>query len=471
MADNDETHHEVVVIGGGLAGLVAANRAAELGLSVAVLEKGNDPKYLCNSRYTGGTFHISYNDVGKDRTELIAAIEEATAGFARADVADAVATDGIRLVKWLRDAGAKFINLGKYHTFVLAPPSRTGPGLDWQGRAGDVLIDTLDRRLTDRNGKILRGVRAMSIVPSADDWQVTCETGAGQRTFGAKSVVIADGGYASDLDLLREAHYRAPDKLHQRNAKTATGDGLRMARAAGAGVVDTDSFYGHLLSIDAFSNDKLWPRPYLDALAVAGIVVDGNSNRFADEGEGGVPLANAVARLDDPLSAVLIIDHAIWDGPGASPMIPANPYLPEVGGTMYSAGSIAELADKAGLPAEQLEATVHRYNESLSGGGLDDLQPGRRTDRHKPFPIAKAPFYAIPICSGITNTMGGISIDGHGQVLRPDGSAIRGLFAAGATIGGLEGGENVGYVGGLIKAVFGLRAAERIAESVAQRAA
>jgi fumarate reductase flavoprotein subunit len=71
---------------------------------------------------------------------------------------------------------------------------------------------------------------------------------------------------------------------------------------------------------------------------------------------------------------------------------------------------------------------------------------------------------AIPICAGITYTMGGIAINGHGQVQQQDKTAIPGLFAAGATTGGLEGGGRLGYVGGLVKAgVFGLRAAERIA--------
>ena len=64
---------------------------------------------------------------------------------------------------------------------------------------------------------------------------------------------------------------------------------------------------------------------------------------------------------------------------------------------------------------------------------------------------------------GITYTMGGIAIDEHAQVLDLKGVAIPGLFAAGATTGGLEGGENAVYIGGLIKAgVFGLLAAERM---------
>lgn len=84
-----------------------------------------------------------------------------------------------------------------------------------------------------------------------------------------------------------------------------------------------------------------------------------------------------------------------------------------------------------------------------------------------PAPIATPPFIAIPICPGVTNTMGGIAIDGHGRVRRPDGSTIAGLYAAGGSTGGLEGGGALGYVGGLIKAcVFGLRAGEDAARRI-----
>ena len=82
-------------------------------------------------------------------------------------------------------------------------------------------------------------------------------------------------------------------------------------------------------------------------------------------------------------------------------------------------------------------------------------------------PIAKAPFLAIPVCAGITYTMGGIVVDGGSRVLKTDGAAIPGLYAAGSTTGGLEGGPTVGYLGGLAKAAIqGLVAAETIASDL-----
>jgi len=59
---------------------------------------------------------------------------------------------------------------------------------------------------------------------------------------------------------------------------------------------------------------------------------------------------------------------------------------------------------------------------------------------------------AIPLAVGITYTMGGVRIDGRSRVLRSDGAAIAGLYAAGATTGGLEGGPRSTYLGGLVKA-------------------
>lgn len=82
-------------------------------------------------------------------------------------------------------------------------------------------------------------------------------------------------------------------------------------------------------------------------------------------------------------------------------------------------------------------------------------------------PIAKPPFYAVPVVAGITYTMGGISINVNTQVLRADGSPIDGLYAAGIAAGGLEGGPQIGYVAGLARCgVTALRSAEHIASQI-----
>ena len=239
-----------------------------------------------------------------------------------------------------------------------------------------------------------------------------------------------------------------------------------MAIAAGARTLGLDRFYGHVLSRDAMTNDKLWPYPYLDSLATAGIVVGAAGERFVDEGRGGVTITNAIAKLADPFSTTVIFDHAIWEGPGRGGLIPVNPHLPAVGGTMFSADDPAALARQLGMEPGRLVNTVRSYNQAIAADALSTLAPARRTSRHPALPIAVAPFYAAPACAGITATMGGIAINEHAQALHEDGSAITGLYVAGGAAGGLEGGPEIGYVGGLVKCgVTGLAAAEHIAQS------
>ena len=252
----------------------------------------------------------------------------------------------------------------------------------------------------------------------------------------------------------------------QRGAGTGRGDALTMGMKAGAATSDLSRFYGHILSRDAFQSDKLWPYPQIDLVGSAGIIVTSRGERLFDEGLGGIYASNHIASLDDPLDLTVIADAAIWDKEGRDGLVSPNPHLDNHKGTVHRAASIAELAAKAGMPTDALARTVADYNSALASGNLAALKPERTTNKFPARAIEKAPFIAIPICAGITNTMGGFLVNANAQVKRADGSVIAGLYASGANVGALEGGPRVDYVGGLIKAVvFGLRAANHAADS------
>jgi fumarate reductase flavoprotein subunit len=459
--------YDVVVVGGGLGGLSAACRAAQLGLRAVVLERGTEPQYACNSRYSGGILHISQHNVNEPAESLQQVIAEATLGQADPELGRALALDARRAVEWLRSEGAKYIRVGQivWQQHVLAPPRPITPGLDWKGRGPDVTLRTLESNLVARGGKLLRGMPARELMVQGGRC-IGVEAGEGDSRvqLQAKAVVLADGGYQGNLELVRSHISPAPEKLMQRGPSTGIGDGLRMARALGAAVTRLDVFYGHMLSRDSFTNDKVWPYPQLDELGTAGIVVDSRGERFTDEGLGGIYVANMIARLADPLSTWAVFDEAIWNGPGKGARIPANPNLVKAGGTVHHAPTLAALAEILGVPAERFEVTVAGYNNALAAGRLESLNPRRSSTRIQALPVAKPPYYAVPLCAGITYTMGGIAIGPHGEVLRSGGGTLDGLYAVGATTGGLDGGAEAGYVGGLIRAAtFGIRAAERIA--------
>jgi fumarate reductase flavoprotein subunit len=455
---------DLVSIGGGFAGLVAALRGAELGLRTAVLEKGEEDRYLCSSRWAGGIFHVSYHDVKLPPSELKAAIERATSGETDPELATAIAETCARTVDWLAAKGADFTSASPigWHRWTLAPPRQAVHGQDWQGRGPDRMIAALKDRLEQRQGRMFLGTRARALrIEDGRCTGVEASRAGADLTLAARAVVIADGGFPGDKELFRRHIGPSPERVLQRHAGTAVGDGLRMAEKAGAVLTRLDRFYGHLLSRDAMHDDGLWPYPQIDAVATAAIVVNSSGRRLLDEGLGGISITNDLARLDDPLCATVVCDAPIWDSAGRAAQIPPNPQLVEGGGTLHEADTIEGLATLAGLDPAALRATVDAYNDAVRGGRGAEMSPPRSAKSGVPRPIEVPPFYAIPICAGITNTFGGIAIDGHGRVCRPDGSVIDGLYAAGGCTGGLEGGGALGYVGGLIKAcVFGLRAGE-----------
>jgi fumarate reductase flavoprotein subunit len=469
---NTATSYETIIIGGGLAGLTCGLRLAEQGVKVAILEKGETDKYLCNSRICGGAFHVSYRDVAEPADVLMNAMKGKTQGFSRQSFLDVMATQAGSTVQWLRSKGLRFIKVGDapHRRTTLAPPIATKGRDYWHGRGGDVMLRTLHAELKKAGATLLLGTRALSLrMAGSQCVGVVAEQNAAHVNLDARNVVISDGGFQANHELLKEYITPAPAKIRQRNAQTAMGDGLKMARQVGAALVGMNRFYGHVLIQDAMTNDDLWPFPLMDDLCCGGIMVDTAGRRFVDEGLGGVYLANHIAGMQDPLSTMVIFDQPIWEGPGKEFITPANPLIVTNGGTVHKAGSITELAQKLGLPSGALEATIAQYNAAVDAGTAPQLTPTRSTHTHKAWPIRVAPFYAARLAAGITYTMGGIVIDGDSRVLDANDNPITGLYAAGCATGGLEGGEQVGYVGGLSKSsVTGFRAANHIAANRAR---
>ena len=458
---------DLICMGGGYAGLAAAARATQLGLKAVVLERGTEELYTCNSRVAGGVLHVSYNDPTTPPDELAKAISEITAGYADVALVKAMAGNASRAVHWLQSEGARFDRLttAGWRNWVLAPVRPPATHLEWQGLGSDQGLRALEKNLLTRGGSLHRNTQVIDLMMENGVCRgVRAKQGERDRVFHGRAILLADGGFQANADLLKQHISPVPQALKQRNVRTGVGDGLRMAKAAGAALSKLEAFYGHVLSRDAMHNDCLWPYPQLDELAAAGLLVNQKGQRITDEGMGGVSITNAIAREADPLGTSVVFDDAIWQGPGRAAGIPPNATLIEQGGTLFKADSIAELAVKLQVDAAGLEATVRDYNAALAAGKLGALQPARTATRRKPLPVSTAPFYGAPTCGGITYTMGGVCINAQAQVLREDGSVISGLYAAGATTGGLEGGPAVGYAGGLMKALtFGLLAAEHLA--------
>ncbi|HUB96816.1 MAG TPA: FAD-dependent oxidoreductase [Stellaceae bacterium] len=464
---------DIVAIGGGFSGLVTACRAAQLGLRALVLEARSETRYPCSSRYSTGVFGVMGGSLMSSPETLRRAIIDGTDGTAKPELASCVADNARRAHDWLISEGARFEpppNFGAgsldRSAHVISPARRFGAGLDWDGRGADLLMQRLEANLVERGGRIERGATAEALIVEGGVCIGVDATRHGRRLrIEAKAVVIADGGFAANQALVRRWITPHADRVLARVGPGAKGDGILMAEAAGAAIGGFGAFYGHVHHRDAMEKTSLWPYPHFDAMGEVSLLVGADGKRFTDEGLGGVPMANAIAALADPLSAFILFDEAMWTGaPGRTGPVGCNPALIEGGGWMYSAPDLTTLAGQAGLPAPALEETVRRYNQAVERNDFASLEVRRTTTRWRPLPLNSPPFHAVPLCAGVTGTMGGIEIDRHAQALKPDGSPFPGLYAVGTPVGHLEGGPRAGYVGGLAKGfVLGLLAAEHAA--------
>src|SRR5882757_3634301 len=319
---------DLAVVGAGMAGLTAANRAVALGCRVVVLEKGEDDCYYCNSRIATGVLNVAHTDPHSEPAVLRKAIDLDTEGYAAPALADALAATAPRAMQWLRAEGARIIKVPIHgrSRWVLAPPRTLSPGLDWKGRGPDVVLQTLAANFKKRGGNLMLATRARRLrLEGKRCIGLTAEQGGQTIEVSAASVLLADGGFQGNPDLVRRFISPRPEGLTQRNAGSGQGDALLMAEEAGARLTDATSFYGHLLSRDSMTNPGLWPYPTMDTLVGGGVMVDRAGRRFIDEGLGGIAHSNALARLTDPLCATLVLDQAIWETTGRAELVPPNP--------------------------------------------------------------------------------------------------------------------------------------------------
>ncbi|CAN0578909.1 unnamed protein product, partial [Laminaria digitata] len=225
---------------------------------------------------------------------------------------------------------------------MMAPGRAMRAGLDWENSGPNLFLQMLGEKLPARGGALRRGVRVSAIL--MEDGAVAGVALENGERIAAKAVVIADGGFQADRELIGRHITPDPAKVRQRNTETGRGDGVRMAADIGAALVGLDKFYGHVLSRDALTNENLWPYPQLDVICAKGMVVTADGNRFCDEGLGGIYITNAIAGLADPLSATAVFDSSVWEDAKENDIVPPNPSLVENGGTVMQADSLAELA-------------------------------------------------------------------------------------------------------------------------------
>ena len=440
---------DVVVVGGGGAGLAAAIEARAAGASVALLEKneafGGSTSWSIGSITSTGTPHQRRRGIEDSPAEHFADMP----GFAgdlqprdNDELRRILCDDIPATFQWLLDSGIRFMG-------PMPEPPHRKPRMHNVLPNSHSYIYHLERRAR-RSGVVVRtGFTIKSL--AFEQGRVTGVASSDDKTLSARrAVILAAGDFTNSPEL--KARFMGPQEAKVEAVNpTATGDGQRMAEALGARILNGDLALGPELRFIAPAKETLvrrlppWPalavlmewsmdylpaavlRPFLmqflttalapsPALFDAGaLLVNGRGERFGDERDRPAyrvpdqPGKVAYVLLDQALAARFSAwPHFISTAPGV-----AYAYIPDYRrnrpDVFTEADSLASLAGKLGMPPSALEASA-----------------GAK--------LAAPPYIALgPVRSVFVHAEGGLAVDARHRVLGANKLPIAGLYAAGST--------------------------------------
>ncbi|MPV38556.1 FAD-dependent tricarballylate dehydrogenase TcuA [Georgenia subflava] len=485
---NSPVRTDVVVVGAGNAAFSAALAARDRGREVVMLEAAPREQAGGNSYYTAGATRIAHDGL-EDLTDLVEADErharstvppytrqnyiddlaKVTEGRGDVEMAGVLADEAADALRWLHSAHGMRYRL-MYERQAYERPD--GTFLFWgglhvgnvgggEGMIADYVVAAERAGLDVRYGHKVTDL----LVEDGRVVGVRASTADGVAEFRADSVVLASGGFESDPGM-REQHL-GKGWANAKLRGTPFNTGILLQRAIDLGAARGGDWSScHATAWDAWAENNESNRELTNRLTrqsyPLGVVVNREGRRFVDEGADyrNYTYAKYGAEiLKEPGSIAFQLFDATL-----RPMLRSEEYdMPGVG--VVEAGTLTELAERAGIDADQLVATIEEFNASIDRSVKPDpnVKDGRKADVQPPksnwaYPIETAPFYAYPVTCGITFTFGGLKGDLEGRVLREDGSPVEGLFACGEALGGLFSGNYPGGSGLAAGAVFGRRA-------------
>lgn len=257
-----------------MAGVIAASRCAEAGLSVVLLEAGETAGGNGNARISTGVSHLGWLPLDAEPDEIVQRIDEMTDGQADRRLVEVVALSAAPVGRWLRAAGVTFAGSKNdwSHRFHATPHGVNDRDCHDPERGPDQMMRTFDRRAAAAGVVIELGTRVVDLERTGKQWTVTAEGPAGGSSWTSRAVCLSDGGFQASSALVERHVGPGASECLLRAAPTGRGDALTMAVGAGAGVTDLERFYGHLVSRTTLEGGP-WPYPTLHDLAMAGVLL------------------------------------------------------------------------------------------------------------------------------------------------------------------------------------------------------
>jgi len=462
-----QSSYDVVVVGAGNAALCAALAARETGATVLVLERAPKDERGGNTAFTAGAMRFAYDGVedilqlvpdlsdqerqttdfgSYTETQFFEDMERVTESHADPDLVEVLVKNSFATLRWMRDNGVQFLPIYGRQAFNLNGKFTFWGGLTLETKGGGSgLVESLSVTALGADITIEYGARVMSL--ATDENRVVgvrVRQGGVTHQVAAGAVVLASGGFQSNVEW--RTRYLGPgwDMAKVRGTRFNTGDGIRMALEANAmpwgnwsgchavGWELNAPPFGDLTIGDSFQKHSY---PF-------GIMVNAAGERFVDEGADFRNYTYAKYGREI-LAQPGQFAWQVFDAK-VTHLLRDEYRIREV--TKVKADSLEELAAKLdGVNADAFLRTVRDYNAAVAQETPfnPNTKDGRRTTAlalpksNWANTLDEGPFEAYAVTCGITFTFGGVRIGTDAQVIDAEGAPIPGLYACGELVGGI----------------------------------
>lgn len=436
-----ETAADVLVVGGGAAGLSAAVAAGEAGASVLLVEKA---VFLGGDTLISGGYFNAVDPARQTPLHITDSIDffrdqilQAGDGLNTWAVAETLARESTVTLRWLESLGMKFLPqvfevYGSHWPRAHKPVRPRGTGY----------VQTLSEALFAKGAKVMTETPAESILRDEDTGRILglrcVKNGHVMEAAARRGIVLAAGGFGADAAMIRRYAPRMTSLAYD-SQPGATGDMIKAAQAIGARIDNMD----FVECVPGSPPDFHYPIR-LDYLPGAMMLVNGAGRRFVDETLGRRAIADAVLKEENRgQTCWCIASQAAVER--FDPVSRKNLLRGLYAGAAWREATPEALAWRIGLSEKTLAdevAAVARARLMTTG-----------------------PYWAVRLYLRIHTTLGGIATDEKARVLDTAGRVMPGLWAAGETTGSVHGAERIGGNGLAAACTFGRLAGRSAAEN------
>ncbi|MGT2906679.1 FAD-dependent oxidoreductase [Streptococcus dentiloxodontae] len=466
---------DLIVVGGGAAGISAALRAEQEGLRVSLIEKLS---------FIGGAISVSGGNqvVMGSKLQKAAGVSDDSALFMVADFLKngngenvvellALLADNVgQTTDWVNEyMGVQYDTDEGLH--ILAEYSKNRELAYKDGGHG--FAAAVRKKMAESSVNLLLKTRATKLMTN-DKGDITgliaVEENGKTHRISAKAVILTTGGYGNNKNLL-------PDDLRDvlfYGTKSSMGEGLQMAQAHGIDAATRMMNYGKIYpnGIEVSPGQaKSTIGGNIAVLRENALLVNTNGQRVVNERASNHDILNVLMQ-QDPKMLYILMDQEHFDifkeevAEGGISKQDIAAWLENNGSQtpyFFHADTLEELAKLAGMDINALASTVKRYNQFVADGRDQDFN---RQLQFLQKPIGQGPYYLVEQKPRFATTMGGLVVNTNLEVVNTRGALIEGLYAAGEVVGGVMGTDSPSGANNAWALTSGKLAAEAVVRDI-----